>query len=140
MLRQIIKYKFYLLKFGDIWIQFVAYFTYFEILMNYFHTNVHISEFSKKYVYFSSYFLGDLDLMRIIFFHISHWIRVSNKYFSKAVSFRKIFIWTPYSRNSHKSYIPPKIILVYLVLLSERKWKLCGPYVSHKYDLSWYVI
>ena len=45
-----IKYIFYSLTFGEIWIQFIAHFIYFEILMNYLHTNVHISEFSKKKV------------------------------------------------------------------------------------------
>ena len=39
-----IKYIFYSLTFGDIWIQFIALFIYFEILMNYLHTNVHVSE------------------------------------------------------------------------------------------------
>ena len=53
-----IKYLFYSLTFGDIWIQFIAIFIYFEILMNYLHTNVHISEFSKKYVYLNLCFLG----------------------------------------------------------------------------------
>ena len=43
---------------------------YFEILMNYFHKNVHISEFSKKYVYFNPYFLGNSAFMRIIFVHL----------------------------------------------------------------------
>ena len=57
-----IKYLFYSLTFGDIWIQFIAIFIYFEILMNYLHTNVHISEFSKKCVYLYPYFLGDLVL------------------------------------------------------------------------------
>ena len=32
-----IKYLFYSLTFGDIWIQFIAIFIYFEILMNYLH-------------------------------------------------------------------------------------------------------
>ena len=36
--------------------------------MSYLHTNVYISEFSKKYVYFNPYFLGDLAFMRIILF------------------------------------------------------------------------
>ena len=55
-----IKYLFYSLTFGDIWIQFIAIFIYFEILMNYLHTNVHISEFSKKCVYFNPFFV-DLE-------------------------------------------------------------------------------
>ena len=33
-----IKYLFYSLTFGDIWIQFIAIFIYFEILKNYLHT------------------------------------------------------------------------------------------------------
>ena len=65
-----IKYLFYSLTFGDIWIQFIAIFIYFEILMNYLHTNVHISEFSKKYVYLNLCFLGDLAFMRIFFCHL----------------------------------------------------------------------
>ena len=65
-----IKYIFYSLTFGDIWIQFIAIFIYFEILMNYLHTNVHISEFSKKCVYFNPYFLGNSAFMRIIFVHL----------------------------------------------------------------------
>ena len=54
-----IKYIFYSLTLGDIWIQFIARFIYFEILMNYLHTSVHISEFSKKYVFYSLTF-GDI--------------------------------------------------------------------------------
>ena len=65
-----IKYLFYSLTFGDIWIQFIAIFIYFEILMNYLHTNVHISEFSKKYVYLNLCFFGDLAFMRIFFCHL----------------------------------------------------------------------
>ena len=65
-----IKYLFYSLTFGDIWIQFIAIFIYFEISMNYLHTNVHISEFLKKCVYSNPYFFGDLAFMRIIFFHL----------------------------------------------------------------------
>ena len=65
-----IKYLFYSLTFGDIWIQFIAIFIYFEILMNYLHTNVHISEFLKKYVYLNLCFLGDLAFMRIFFCHL----------------------------------------------------------------------
>ena len=63
-----IKYLFYSLTFGDIWIQFIAIFIYFEISMNYLHINVHISKFSKKCVYSNPYFFGDLAFMRIIFF------------------------------------------------------------------------
>ena len=65
-----IKYIFYSLTFGDIWIQFIAIFIYFEISMNYLHTNVYISEFSKKCVYFNPYFLGNSAFMRIIFVHL----------------------------------------------------------------------
>ena len=78
-----IKYLFYSLTFGDIWIQFIAIFIYFEISMNYLHTNVHISEFSKKCVYSNPYFFGDLAFMRIIFFHLPPYIRGSNKKKSK---------------------------------------------------------
>ena len=53
-----IKYLFYSLTFGDIWIQFIAIFIYFEISMNYLHINVHISKFSKKCVYFNPYSWG----------------------------------------------------------------------------------
>ena len=74
-----IKYIFYSLTFGDIWIQFIALLTYFEILMNYLHTNVHISKFSKEFVYFNPYFCGDLSFMRVIFVHLPPWIRGSNK-------------------------------------------------------------
>ena len=83
LLDRIIKYLFYSLTFGDIWIQMIALLTYFKILMNYLHTNVHISEFSKKYIYFNPYFLGDLAFMRIVFFHLPPLIRGLNKYFSK---------------------------------------------------------
>ena len=62
-----IKKIFYSLTFGDIWIQFIAIFIYFEISMNYLNINVHISKFSKKYVYLNPYFLGDLAFIRIIF-------------------------------------------------------------------------
>ena len=65
-----IKYLFYSLTFGDIWIQFIAIFIYFEISMNYLNINVHISKFSKKYVYLNLYFLGDLAFMRIFFCHL----------------------------------------------------------------------
>ena len=65
-----IKYIFYSLTFGDIWIQFIAIFIYFEILINYLHKNVYISEFSKKCVPINPYFLGDLAFMRIIFVHL----------------------------------------------------------------------
>ena len=65
-----IKYLFYSLTFGDIWIQFIEIFIYFEISMNYLHINVHISKFSKKCVYFNPYFLGDSAFMRTIFFHL----------------------------------------------------------------------
>ena len=37
-----IKYLFYSLTSGVIWIQFIAIFIYFEILMSYLHTNVYI--------------------------------------------------------------------------------------------------
>ena len=46
------------MTFGDIWIQFFALLTHFEILMNYLHTNVHISEFSKKKVILTPIFGG----------------------------------------------------------------------------------
>ena len=53
-----IKYLFYSLTFGDIWIQFIAIFIYFEISMNYLHTNVHISEFSKNVFILTPIFWG----------------------------------------------------------------------------------
>ena len=43
-----IKFLFYSLTFGDIWIQFIAIFIYFEISMNYLDIDVHISDFFKK--------------------------------------------------------------------------------------------
>ena len=82
LLDRIIKYIFFSRTFGDIWIHFFALLTHFEILMNYLHTNVHISEFSKKKGYFNPYFWGDLAFMRF-FFHLPPYIRGSNKYFSK---------------------------------------------------------
>ena len=45
-----IKKIFYSPTFGDIWIQFIAIFIYFDILINYLHTNVHISELKKMYI------------------------------------------------------------------------------------------
>ena len=74
-----IKYIFYSLTFGDIWIHFIGLLTYFVFLMNYLRTNVHISELSKKCVYSNPYFFGDLAFMRIIFFHLPPYIRGSNK-------------------------------------------------------------
>ena len=66
-----IKKIFYSLTFGDIWIQFIAIFIYFEISMNYLHINVHISVFFKC-VYFNPYFLGDSAFMGTIFVHLPH--------------------------------------------------------------------
>ena len=57
-----IKYIFYSLTFGDIWIQFIARFIYFEILMNYIFLNF------QKNGYSNPYFLGDLAFLRNIFF------------------------------------------------------------------------
>ena len=65
-----IKKIFYSLTFGDIWIQFIAIFIYFEISVNYLHIDVYISDFFKKCVYFNPYFLGDSAFMRTIFFHL----------------------------------------------------------------------
>ena len=105
----IIKYIFYFLTFGDIWIQFVALLTYFVFLMNYLHTNVHISEFSKKCVYSNPYFFGDLAFMRIIFFHLPPYIRGSNKYFSKWDCLPNAYF---FEKDSHQISSTHKYLLV----------------------------